>query len=44
MPEIVIIPIGFEPKPKEEQKPDYSRELGLACWCDEAEHCQNEEH
>ena len=42
MPEILIIPVGFDIKPKPE--PDYARELGLACWCDEAEQCQNEEH
>lgn len=42
MPEIIIIPIGFEPKP--EPKEDYSREFGMACWCEDAEQCQNEEH
>jgi hypothetical protein len=23
---------------------DYSREFGMACWCDEAEQCENEDH
>jgi hypothetical protein len=25
-------------------EPDYSREFGMACWCDEAEQCENEDH
>jgi hypothetical protein len=44
MPEIVIIPVGFDIKPETKPEPDYARELGLACWCNDAEQCQNEEH
>jgi hypothetical protein len=25
-------------------KQDYSREFGMACWCDDMELCENEEH
>ena len=25
-------------------EPDYSREFGMACWCEDMELCQNEEH
>lgn len=56
MPEILIIPIGLDKLKElkieegsgdwvtDYEEPDYSRELGLACWCDDAEQCQNEEH
>jgi len=43
MSKIIIIPIGFD-KPMEETKPDYSREFGMACWCDDMELCENEDH
>jgi hypothetical protein len=55
MPEIIIIPIGFD-EPKKlgisegsgdwvtDYEQDYSREFGMACWCDDMELCENEEH